>query len=52
MSKSYISKIVKEMPDSGIKDFFDVANTLDGALSLGVGFYHTGACKKCCDRID
>lgn len=25
------------MPDSGIKDFFDVANTLDGALSLGVG---------------
>ena len=37
MSKSYISKIVKEMPDSGIKDFFDVANTLDGALSLGVG---------------
>ena len=37
MSKSYISKIVKEMPDSGIKDFFDIANTLDGALSLGVG---------------
>ena len=37
MSKSYISKIVKEMPDSGIKDFFDVANTLDGALSIGVG---------------
>ena len=25
------------MPDSGIKDFFDVANTLDGAVSLGVG---------------
>ena len=25
------------MPDSGIKDFFDVANTLDGAMSLGVG---------------
>ncbi len=37
MSRSYISEIVKEMPDSGIKDFFDVANTLDGALSLGVG---------------
>ena len=37
MSRSYISKIVKEMPDSGIKDFFDVANTMDGALSLGVG---------------
>lgn len=37
MGRSYISKIVKEMPDSGIKDFFDVANTMDGALSLGVG---------------
>lgn len=37
MSKSYISKIVKEMPDSGIKDFFDIANTMEGALSLGVG---------------
>ena len=35
--KSYISDIVKNMPDSGIKDFFDVANTLEGALSLGVG---------------
>lgn len=35
--RSYISKIVKEMPDSGIKDFFDIANTMDGALSLGVG---------------
>lgn len=37
MSRSYISEIVKKMPDSGIKDFFDVANTMDGALSLGVG---------------
>ena len=37
MSKSYISKIVREMPDSGIKDFFDLANTMEGALSLGVG---------------
>lgn len=36
-SRSYISKIVREMPDSGIKDFFDVANTMEGALSLGVG---------------
>lgn len=35
--KSYISDIVKNMPDSGIKDFFDVANTMEGALSLGVG---------------
>lgn len=37
MKKSYISNVVQAMPDSGIKDFFDVANTLDGALSLGVG---------------
>lgn len=37
MCKSYISNVVKNMPDSGIKDFFDVANSLDGALSLGVG---------------
>lgn len=35
--KSYISDIVREMPDSGIKDFFDIANTMEGALSLGVG---------------
>lgn len=37
MSKRYLSDIVQNMPDSGIKDFFDVANTMDGALSLGVG---------------
>ena len=35
--RSYLSKDVVEMPDSGIKDFFDIANTMDGALSLGVG---------------
>ena len=35
--RSYLSKVVMEMPDSGIKDFFDIANTMDGALSLGVG---------------
>ena len=37
MKKTYISDVVVQMPDSGIKDFFDVANTLDGAVSLGVG---------------
>lgn len=37
MGRSYVSETVKNMPDSGIKDFFDVANTLPGALSLGVG---------------
>ena len=36
-SNSYLSKVVKEMPDSGIKDFFDIANTMEGALSLGGG---------------
>lgn len=36
-TKSYLSKTVQDMPDSGIKDFFDVANTMEGALSLGVG---------------
>lgn len=35
--KIILIKIVKDMPDSGIKDFFDVANTMEGALSLGVG---------------
>lgn len=35
--RSYLSKIVKEIPDSGIKDFFDIANTMEGAISLGVG---------------
>lgn len=37
MSGKYISNIVANMPDSGIKDFFDVANTMQGAISLGVG---------------
>lgn len=46
--RSYLSKVVVEMPDSGIKDFFDIANTMDGALSLGVGepdFQTPGACQ-------
>ena len=37
MEHPYISEVVKHMPDSGIKDFFDIANTMEGALSLGVG---------------
>ena len=32
--RSYLSKVVVEMPDSGIKDFFDIANTMDGAYIL------------------
>jgi aminotransferase len=34
---SNISKIVNNMPDSGLKEFFDIANTMEDALSLGVG---------------
>lgn len=36
MRKMY-SQIAQNIPDSGIKDFFDVANTMKGAISLGVG---------------
>ena len=31
--RSYLSKVVVEMPDSGIKDFFDIANTMVFAIS-------------------
>lgn len=37
MGKSYISKAVLNMPDSGIKDFFDLAASMPEALSLGIG---------------
>ena len=33
----YVSKKINEMPSSGIRKFFDVASTLKGAISLGVG---------------
>ena len=33
----YISNIIQSMPSSGIRKFFDVASTLKGAISLGVG---------------
>lgn len=33
----YVSKKISEMPSSGIRKFFDVASTLKGAISLGVG---------------
>ncbi len=32
-----ISEIVEKMPDSGLKEFFDIANTMENVLSLGVG---------------
>lgn len=37
MKPNFISNIAYEIPDSGIKDFFDVANKMQGAISLGVG---------------
>ena len=33
----YVSKKINEIPSSGIRKFFDVASTLKGAISLGVG---------------
>lgn len=33
----YLSKIVKEIKPSGIRKFFDVANTMKDCISLGVG---------------
>ena len=33
--RSYLSKVVVEMPDSGIKDFFDIANTMDASDKRG-----------------
>ena len=32
-----LSKTVKEMKPSGIRRFFDIANTMEGVISLGVG---------------
>lgn len=37
MRKSFIADIARDIPDSGIKDFFDVANKMKDAISLGVG---------------
>ncbi|HCT65106.1 MAG TPA: pyridoxal phosphate-dependent aminotransferase [Lachnospiraceae bacterium] len=36
MSK-YIANNIKKMPSSGIREFFEVANMMDDAISLGVG---------------
>lgn len=37
MSNPFIAKRIEMMPESGIRKFFDVANTMKGAISLGVG---------------
>lgn len=35
--KKYVAKHIEEMPSSGIRRFFDLANTKKGVVSLGVG---------------
>ncbi len=37
MKNSYVAKKIYDMPTSGIRKFFDVANTIKGVISLGVG---------------
>lgn len=37
MKKSYIAKSVESMRPSGIRKFFDLAATMEGVVSLGVG---------------
>ena len=35
--ESFINKHVADMEPSGIRKFFDIVNTMEGAISLGVG---------------
>ena len=37
MRESYVSDKIRNMPPSGIRKFFDVANSMEGVISLGVG---------------
>ena len=37
MKDSYLSKDIIAMPESGIRKFFDLASTMEGVVSLGVG---------------
>ena len=37
MSRDYVSRMIQEMPPSGIRKFFDVAQSIEGIVSLGVG---------------
>lgn len=34
---AHLSSLVKDMPPSGIRKFFDLVNEMEGAISLGVG---------------
>lgn len=35
--RSRVSSLVREMPRSGIRDFFDIVSTRQGVISLGIG---------------
>ena len=35
--KKFLSSKVKEIKPSGIRKFFDIANSIEGVISLGVG---------------
>ncbi|MDD3885413.1 MAG: aminotransferase class I/II-fold pyridoxal phosphate-dependent enzyme [Victivallaceae bacterium] len=35
--KSFVASHIKELPKSGIRKFFDLVNTMDDVISLGVG---------------
>ena len=37
MSERFINPVVRDVPPSGIRRFFDIAGTMQGAISLGVG---------------
>ena len=37
MSERFISPVVRDVPPSGIRRFFDIAGTMQDAISLGVG---------------
>lgn len=37
MSRSFINKNIAELPPSGIRRFFDLASSMQGVISLGVG---------------
>ena len=37
MSRSFVKKSMAGLPSSGIRKFFDLANTMGGVISLGVG---------------
>ncbi|HPY90713.1 MAG TPA: pyridoxal phosphate-dependent aminotransferase, partial [Lentisphaeria bacterium] len=35
--KSWVAQHIAELPRSGIRDFFELVNTMDDVISLGIG---------------